>query len=61
MEEHYYQIHIASFVAETLSKHLCQNHSMDVIMLPNRTFTNPLQLIQTSSTDERARNRFLVF
>ena len=55
MEEHYYQIHIASFVAETLSKHLiCQNHSMDVIMLPNRTFTNPLQLMQTSSTDERA-------
>ena len=34
---------------------------MDVFTLPNRTFTNPSQFIQTNSTDQRAQNRFLIF
>ena len=52
MQGNCYQTHI-------LSKYLIlQNHSMDVFMLPNRTFTNTSQLMQTSSTDERAQNRF---
>ena len=34
---------------------------MDVFLLPNGTFTNPSQLIKTSSTDERAQNYFWFF
>ena len=30
---------------------------MDLFMLPNRTFTNPSQLMQISSTNEKPQNK----
>ena len=39
----------------------CQNHTMDVFMLPNRTFTNPSQLIKPTELMKELKIDFWCF